>query len=168
MDASAISGITPATVREVGEGENLGTVRVQLPWEDQPRQQWVSVASPMAGAERGWFVMPLVGDEVLIAFDQAQFDHAFVIGFLWNKQHKPPSEDSRQRIFRSANGHCIRFVDAPPNAGDKGSIVIEDAHRNTIVLTNTHIAITARGSVSIDAPMVSIAGRPVRKIGPPI
>ena len=31
-------GITPARVHKVGEGENLGSVQVQLPWEEQPRQ----------------------------------------------------------------------------------------------------------------------------------
>jgi phage baseplate assembly protein V len=163
-----MGGLTPATVSKVGEGEHLGCVQVTLPWSREVRQQWLPIASPMAGADRGWFVMPVEGDEVLVAFDQGQFDHGYVLGFLWNKQHQPPSPDPRQRMFRSANGHCIRFVDSPPKDGDLGSLVIEDAHRNTIVMTNTHITITARGAVVIDAPMVTIAGRPVRKVGPPI
>jgi len=162
------SGITLASVHEVGEGENLGSVRVQLPWEDQPRQQWLAVASPMTGADSGWFVMPVKGDEVLVAFDQQDHDHGYVIGFLWNKQHKPPSDDTRQRIFRSKNGHCIRFIDSPEQNGDKGSIVIEDANHNTIVMCNTHITITHQAGVDIVAPRVTILGRPVRQVGPPI
>ncbi|MEF7616355.1 phage baseplate assembly protein V [Aquincola sp. MAHUQ-54] len=168
MQQQQNGGITVARVHAVGEGEHLGCVQVQLAWEEQPRRQWLAVASPMAGAERGWFVMPVVGDEVIVAFDQAQFDHGYVIGFLWNRQHKPPSEDPRQRIFRSQNGHCIRFIDAPEKDGDKGQLVIEDASRNTIVFANSHITITARGLVAIDAPAVTILGRPVRQVGPPI
>lgn len=168
MQQQQNGGITPAKVHKVGEAENLGCVQVQLPWEEQPRQQWLAVASPMTGADSGWFVMPVEGDEVLCAFDQGNYDHGYVIGFLWNKQHKPPSEDTRQRIFKSKNGHCIRFVDSPPKNGDKGSLVIEDAHQNTIVLCNTHISITSRGAVDINAARVSILGRAVRQVGPPI
>jgi phage baseplate assembly protein gpV len=149
MDNTRLGGITVASVTQVGVGEHLGCVQVMLSWSQEPRQQWLPVASPMAGANRGWFVMP-------------------VVGFLWNKQHKPPSEDPRQRIFCSENGHCIRFIDSPVQNGDKGSLVIEDANGNTIVLSNTRITITAQAVVEIKAPMVSIAGRAVRPVGPPI
>ena len=42
-------------------------------------------------------------------------------------------------MIRSKNKHTIRFVDSTPNAGNKGALIIDDAHGNTIVMTNTHI-----------------------------
>ena len=168
MDSSAIPGISVGKVTSVDDPEQLARVRVSFAWTEEPVQRWVSVASPMAGNDRGWFVMPEVNDEVLVAFDQARFDHAYIIGFLWNKQQKPPSPDPRQRMFRSVNGHCIRFIDSPEQDGDKGSIVIESAYGDTIVLSNSHLSITSRGVVQINAATVTIAGRVVRPVGPPI
>ena len=168
MDRTLQPGIAIGKVTDVNDPEQLGRVKLAFPWAAEAVQLWAPVVSSMAGGERGWFVMPEVDDEVAVAFDQGQFDHPYVIGFLWNKQQKPPSSDPRQRMFRSKNGHCIRFIDSPEQAGDKGSIVIEDAHGNTIVLSNTHVSITSRGAVQINAPTVSISGRPVRPVGPPI
>lgn len=168
MDATSIPSICVGKVTSVNDPEQLGQVQVSFAWAEEPMQRWVPVASPMAGNERGWFVMPEVHDEVLVAFDQARFDHAYIIGFLWNKQQRPPSPDPRQRMFRSVNGHCIRFIDSPEQDGDKGSIVIESAYGDTIVMGNSHLSITSRGAVQINAASVTISGRVVRPVGPPI
>ncbi len=168
MDPTRISSIAIGKVTGVDDPEQIGRVRVLFSWASSEVQQWVPVVSPMAGNQRGWFSMPEVDDEVAVAFDQGSFDHPYVIGYLWNKLQKPPSPDPRQRMFGSVMGHRIRFTDGPDGGGDKGSLVIEDAYGNTIVMTNNHVSITSRGAIDINAPMVSILGRPVRQVGPPI
>lgn len=157
------------SVIAVQDPESLGRIQVSYPWMSGPEQRWVPVISPMAGGERGAFFMPEIGDEVAIAFDQGMWDHPYVIGFLWNPQQSPPSPDPRQRVIRSTNGHAIRFVDSTPNAGNLGSLIVEDAHGNTIVMTNGRLSINAVGALEINAVgIVTINGRLVRPLGGPI
>jgi len=163
-----VQGIVIGKVTAVKDEDNLGRIQVTYPWLNGPVQRMVSVAAPMAGGDRGVFFMPEIDDEVLLAFDQGMYDHPYVIGFLWNQQQKAPSPDERQRMIRSKNGHAIRFVDSTPVAGNKGALIIEDAHGNTITLTNTHINIHSRGALVLEGNSVTINGRVVRSAGPPI
>jgi uncharacterized protein involved in type VI secretion and phage assembly len=169
MNCERMQGIVIGKVTAVKDSDGLGRIQVTYPWLNGPVERMVPVAAPMAGGDRGTFFMPEIHDEVLLAFDQGMPEHPYVIGFLWNPVQKPPSGDERQRMIRSKNGHTIRFVDSTPTNGNKGALIIEDAHGNTIVLTNTHISIKSRGALTLDAAAgVTIAGRVVRKIGPPI
>ena len=81
---------------------------------------------------------------------------------------RPPSTDERQRMIRSKNGHTIRFVDSTPTAGNKGALIIEDAHGNTITMTNGRVSIHSQGSLELTGASVTIQNRLVRPIGGPI
>jgi uncharacterized protein involved in type VI secretion and phage assembly len=65
-------------------------VRVKYPaLGDQTEGWWARIASPSAGKERGLLMMPIVGDEVLIAFEHDDVTRPYVIGSLWNGKEKP-------------------------------------------------------------------------------
>jgi uncharacterized protein involved in type VI secretion and phage assembly len=168
MNNERIGGIVIGKVTSVKDPEQLGRIQVTYPWLNGPVQRMVPVAAPMAGGDRGAFFMPEIDDEVIVGFDQGMFDNPYVLGFLWNRQQKPPSGDERQRMIRSKNGHTIRFVDSTPVAGNKGALIIEDAHGNTIVMTNSHMTIKSRGALIIDGASVTLCGRVVQPAGPPI
>jgi uncharacterized protein involved in type VI secretion and phage assembly len=164
--AGNASGVATALVKERnGKGE----VKVEYQWLDQTlRSDWISVAAPMAGPGRGFFSMPEIDDEVLVAFQHGHFQKPIVIGFLWNGVDQPPSADPRERIFRSVNGHALRMVDSTPGNGDKGCLVIEDANGNRITLSNGKIAIHSVGVLELSAPVITINGRPVQAVTSPI
>lgn len=168
MNAPSGGGVVIGKVTAVRDKEGLGRIQVSYPWLSGPEERWVSVASPMAGPDRGAFFMPEVDDEVLLAMNQGDFDHPFVIGFLWNPKQRPPSTDERQRMIRSKNGHTIRFIDSPEKDGNKGAIVIEDAHGSVITLTNGLVRIHSEAHVEVTAKSMNIMGRKVRPIGGPI
>jgi uncharacterized protein involved in type VI secretion and phage assembly len=159
------AGIVIGTVTAVKDPKKLGRIQVSYPFLDEQEKRWVPVGAPMAGDDRGIFVMPEIGDEAIVAFDQGMWDHPYVIGFLWNPQQKPPSPDERQRMIRSKNGHTIRFVDTTPNAGNKGALIIEDAHGNSIVMSNTQVIIHSRGHMALSAASMSIMNRLVKPVG---
>jgi uncharacterized protein involved in type VI secretion and phage assembly len=163
------AGIVIGKVTAVKDTQGLGRIQVNYPWLNGPELRWIPVATPMAGGGRGAFFMPEIDDEVILAFHQAMWDHPIVIGFLWNEKQTPPSQDERQRMIRSKNGHTVRFVDSTPTAGNKGALIIEDAHGNTVVMTNSQISINAKGALALNATgSVTINNRLVRPLGGPI
>ncbi len=169
MIREATAGVVIGKVTDVEDPEGQGRIRVTFPWlEEGTTSRWASVASIMAGPDRGAFFMPEIDDEALLVFEHGDWDHPYVIGFLWNPVQQPPSRDERQRIIRSKNGHSIRFVDSTPIAGNKGALIIEDAHGNVITMTNEIVSIHSVGHLSIDATSCSLMKRPVRPVGPPI
>ena len=159
------SGIVIGKVTAVKDTDGLGRIQVSYPFLDEQEKRWVPVGAPMTGDDRGIFVMPEIGDEAMIAFDQGMWDHPYIIGFLWNPQQKPPSRDERQRMIRSKNGHTIRFVDTTPNAGNRGALIIEDGHGNSIVMSNTQVTIHSRGHLAITAASMSLMNRQVKSVG---
>jgi uncharacterized protein involved in type VI secretion and phage assembly len=161
----AVQGLLIGTVTEIDA--SLGRVKVAIP-EREHDTHWAPVAAAMAGGGRGAFFMPEVGDEVIIGFDRGQFDHPYVVGFLWNGQDAPPRTDGKIRVLRSVNGHELTFYDPPVSGGDKGYIRVTDAHGNQVELANGRITVTGVGLIQIQAPVVTINGRIVAPVGPPI
>jgi len=162
-------GFVIGKIVEVNDPEALGRVKVRYPHLSDTLTEWSSVASIMAGGDRGCFFMPEIDDEVLVAPQQGDWNHPFIIGFVWNPVQGPPSQDPRQRMIRSKNGHTIRMLDSDPVDGNKGALVIEDPHGNVITMTDWGITIHSVGTLNISAgAAVNILGRPVRSIGGPI
>jgi uncharacterized protein involved in type VI secretion and phage assembly len=149
--------------------DGKGRVRLHFPWlDDALLSDWIPVAAPMAGGGRGMFFMPEIGDEVLCAFQHGRFEHPVVVGFLWNGVDRPPSDEPRERMICTKNGHRIRFLDSTPAGGDMGGIVIEDAHGNSVSLSNGQVSVNAVAMVQIKAPTVLINGRLVLPVPNPI
>jgi uncharacterized protein involved in type VI secretion and phage assembly len=157
---SMMNGVVRGQV--TSEPDELGRVRVQLSFlGENSGTYFAHVAVAMAGAERGSWIMPEIGDQVLVAFEQGNVEQPYVVGFLWNGQAVSPSTNRRERIFRSVNGHQITLYDPEVANGDQGYIRIQDAQGNMVELANASITIRSVGTITISAPNVNINGRPV-------
>lgn len=155
-----IPGVTVATV--IDRNDN-GQVKLAYPWLDESlRSDWAPVAAPMAGAGRGLFMMPEIGDEVVVGFQHGDLDHPIVLGFMWNGVDPPPTSDARERTICSKNGHRIRFLDSTPTGGDLGALIVEDAHGNRVTLSNGKIAVHSTALLEIRGAIVTINGRVVQ------
>lgn len=76
------------------------------------------VATPMAGARRGAYFMPEVGDEVVVGFEMGNLDRPVILGALWSDVDQPPeqadtSSSNNIRTIVSRAGHEITFDDSP-------------------------------------------------------
>jgi len=88
--------------------------RVQVEYRDMQESllsPWAYVAAPMSGQGRGALFMPEEGDEVLVCFADGDFNHPFVVGFLWNGEHTSPEEHAYNRVIVTPGGHQLRFED---------------------------------------------------------
>ncbi len=109
-------GLVEAIVTDNEDPDQLGRVKVKFPTlPEMPESYWARLAMPMAGEGRGWMTIPEVDDEVLVAFLHGDFNHAVVVGALYNGVDTPPyaNEDGNNdlRIFKSRSGHTITFDD---------------------------------------------------------
>lgn len=164
-----IPGVVTGLVTDLDDPQKEGRIRVKFPWlPGEPLSPWAPIAVAFAGGGRGAYFMPEPGDEVLVAFEHGDFNHPYVIGFLWNGMDKPPEQDPRVRVFHSLNGHRIEIYDPDVASGDQGYIRLQDAHGNRVELANARITIQGIGLIHIQAPNVMINSRPVAPVGSPI
>jgi uncharacterized protein involved in type VI secretion and phage assembly len=168
-----IQGVVTGQVTSVNDPDHQGRVQVSLPYlGGQNQSYWAPMATMAAGNGRGSWFMPVVGDEVLVAFNQNDVAHPYVVGSLWNGQDTPPSDDPDLRVIRSRNGMEIQMYDPPVTGGDQGYIRLQYARGggvvNIVEINNTSIVIRSDVEISIQAPMVTINDRPVSLVGGPI
>jgi uncharacterized protein involved in type VI secretion and phage assembly len=168
-DAFNGAGVVIGVVCDVNDEAGQGRVRLTFPFlgSDAP-SNWAPIAAPMAGKDRGFFMVPEVGDEAVVLFERGDPSVPIVIGFTYNGVDATPSGAVRERMIRSFNGHTIRFIDSTPTAGgNRGGIAIEDAHGNAIVLTNGKVTIRSMGVLELDAATVVIKSCGVARIVSP-
>jgi uncharacterized protein involved in type VI secretion and phage assembly len=168
-----LSGIVTGQVISNRDPDGQGRVQVSLPYlGGQNQSYWAPIATLMSGSNRGSWFMPEIGDEVLVAFLQDDVSHPYIIGFLWNGQDTPPTTDIHLRTIHSVNGHEVQIYDPPVTGGDQGYIRIQYARgngtTNKVEINNTAIVITSDSAIQIQAPTVTINGRPVSISASPI
>jgi uncharacterized protein involved in type VI secretion and phage assembly len=169
VTAQQMNGVMVGTVVSVDDPAGEARIKVNFPWMGgQSDSSWAQVAAPMAGNDRGVYFMPEPGDEVLVGFDHGDVNQPVVLGYMWSGRDKPPSPSVHERVIQSVNKHKIRFLDPPPSGGDKGGIVIEDAHGNTVVLSNGKITIKSVGVLELRGATITLNGRVVSPNSNPI
>lgn len=93
-----------AEVVSVQDPDNLSRVQIRLynfdGVEGQDAAIWARVAVPFAGANRGAFLLPDVGDEVLVSFVNGDSRLPIVVGGLWNGKATAPERLAGDRVDR--------------------------------------------------------------------
>jgi uncharacterized protein involved in type VI secretion and phage assembly len=75
------------------DADKMGRVKVKYPsLSDQDESDWARVLTHNAGADRGIYMLPQVGDEVVVAFENGDARRPLVVGSLFNGQDKPGSD----------------------------------------------------------------------------
>ena len=169
-----------AEVVDLNDPASLSRVQVRVMSVDGPTGQdgpiWARVACPFAGDNRGAFLLPDVGDEVLVIFQNGDPRFPVVVGGLWNGNSQPPETISggrnQKKVIRSKNGVKVTLDDkdgqeqfiAETPGGQKvtlkdgpGAITIEDSNGNSIKLETSGITITAAAKLTVNAPQVAVS-----------
>lgn len=164
-----VRGPAIGIVSDVNDPEGQGRVRVQLPWlDDNFVSPWARTVHVGAGPQRGSLVMPEVGDEVLVVFEQGDVNSPFVLGGLYNGKDKPPANgppliDSgsgavNSRSLVSRRGHHIDLIDKDSDSGitlqtDDGKLVLtlDAAGTKVLVHSDGTILIEGKQGITLDA-----------------
>jgi len=167
-----------ALVVSIEDPAQRNRVQLRLIACDDTAQQdaaiWARVVGAFAGRDRGAFLMPDVGDEVLVVFQNGDPSLPLVLGGLWNGDSTAPAAlapDNRLKVIRSKNGVTLtlddstgreRFrVETPGGqsltlSDGPGAVRIEDSNGNTVEMKTTGIEIIATARVSISAAQVQV------------
>lgn len=167
-----IESVAIGTVSKVDA--QLGRIKVKFKWmKPEQESHWAPIASLLAGKKRGARFMPEEHDEVLVAFDRGQYEHPYVVGFLWNDVDKSPDNNQHNRIIVTPGGHELRFEDKTGakkvivQTDGKLSVTMDDAKKTIVIQaggqtvtmdnTNKKIEIKAGGqTITMDDTQQSI------------
>lgn len=163
-----------ANVVDVNDPDHRNRIQVRLSNVDGATNQngavWARVAVPFAGARKGAFFFPDVGDEVLVVHLSGDPRYPVVIGGLWNGRDVAPdsfggSGDSVDRwtitgkagtkiaIVEDSTGPTVQFTTPGQLSG-----TFTDSGGGSIEFTNgeqTSVKIDASG-VTVNAPTAQV------------
>jgi uncharacterized protein involved in type VI secretion and phage assembly len=186
VERRRLYGVYPATVTKIkGDGDDgQGRVKVQLPWSPDNSgkgyEAWARMTVLMAGANRGTWFIPDVGDEVLVSFEAGDPRHPYVVGALWNGRDTPPESmdgagNNYKKSIVSRRGIRITMDDSEGqetltlktpqqkiviNDGGR-SIEISDASGNSIKLDSSGVMVTSSAQVKVQATSVEVTSATV-------
>jgi uncharacterized protein involved in type VI secretion and phage assembly len=162
-ERNLVQGVVVAMVTNVEDPDKTGKVKIKFPWmpKNQGAEQesfWARIATPSAGAERGFYYLPEVNDEVLVAFEHGDINYPFIVGGLWSGVDKPPPGEGEiysggkvnQRIIKSRTGHLIILDDSQ----GKEKIVVKDKSGNNSIIidsANKTMSFKCEGDIKIEA-----------------
>ncbi|MGB9939411.1 phage baseplate assembly protein V [Methanosarcina sp.] len=134
-----VNGVVVGIVTNNKDPDGLGRVKVKFPWlSNQDESDWVRISSPMAGKERGIFILPDVNDEVLVVFEHGDINRPYIIGSLWNGKDKPPETNSdgknNIKIIKSRSGHTIKIDDTE---GEEKIEIVDKGEENKICIDSS-------------------------------
>ena len=178
-----------AKVVSVQDPDSLNRVQVRIyncdGNTDEDGPVWARVSMPFAGNNKGAFMFPDTGDEVLVVFLSGDPRFPVVIGSLWNGSDSAPdsfSNSVNKWTLTGKNGTKIAILEEQSGQEtiklttpggqvakltDEGGGTIEFDHSGgssikidtqgiTITASSGKVKITAASSMEVSAPMVKV------------
>ncbi len=114
---SSNPGLVTGIVRKNYDKNEAGKVMVEYSIGEPGKMMtgWVPVMTPYTADQGGMYLLPEIGDEVVIAFLGGRTDCPVVLGSVWSKNVKRPqnavTEKNTMKMFRTKGGHEVTFSD---------------------------------------------------------
>ena len=159
-----------AQVSDANDPQQQARVKLTFPWLSETYvSDWARTVQPGAGKNRGAMVLPEVGDEVLVIFEQGDIRRPYVLGGLYNGVDTPPtggptlidgsSGAINRRSMVSRRGHRIDLIDEDgrtegitlSSTGDKLQLKMDSVDTKITLHSDGKILIEGKGGIVIDA-----------------
>ena len=133
----------PATIISNEDPAGLGRVQVAFSWQQAQgtNTPWIRMINPHSGGGKGFYFIPEVGEEVLVAFEGGNAEKPFVLGAMYNGSASSNyyTSGNDQKVIHTRSATKMIFNDAA------GSIFIEDPSGNTWKMDG-------KGNIEVNAP----------------
>ena len=157
-----VAGIQIGTVVNNNDPDQQGRIQVSFPaFDGTSSSSWAQVVVPLAGNAYGVYMLPEVGDQVIVAFQNNNFDHPVVLGGVYSGSGKQSdTNDSNNYIknIKTKAGNEIRFIDKP--GSEQITITNKTSNDNQVILTvedSGKITITSNGKIELTAPDIKLS-----------
>jgi uncharacterized protein involved in type VI secretion and phage assembly len=149
------SGIMPHTETQSGivtdnhDPKGLGRIRVKFHWMNgTEKTPWIRVTSPHAGAGKGMYFMPEIGEEVIVGFEGGSPTKPYMIGAVYHGKATNTFSTSGNDVKALQTRSGTKLI-----MNDKdGSVLVEDKDGNSILLDGAgNITVKSNKTVTIDA-----------------
>ena len=110
----ALAESQSAKVIDNNDPESLGRVKVQYYWNGWGcESDWMRVMQAYAGAGKGTYFRPEIGEEIRVGFEGGNAECPFVSGTYYNGQAKPEFFDSENSIkgWKLRFGMLFKFIE---------------------------------------------------------
>ncbi|GAA3937640.1 hypothetical protein GO495_11765 [Chitinophaga oryziterrae] len=159
VDLSNIPYCEPqsATVVENNDPKGLGRIKVKFRWMQQGQTPWIRVVSSSGGGDKGLFIMPEVGEEIIAEFEGGNAEQPFVIGSTYNGKAKSSYGNAGNDVkaLKTRSGNMIVLNDAAGSVTvtDKnGSSMAMDGAGNITINSQTLVTVKTDDHIIVDAP----------------
>jgi phage baseplate assembly protein V len=150
-------GVVIGLVTDVEDPDQIGRVKISLPWYAQGYEEWARVGQMYAGKGYGSTWVPEQHTEVLVAFAHGDMRWPYVVGSLHSDTDTPPearTSSNDVKTLKTPAGSEIAFDET------NGTVTVKTKSGASIKLEEKAGAITLEGTKKIDltAPEISING----------
>jgi phage protein D len=138
--------ITLGVVTNNQDPANMGRVRVRYPaLSADVEGTWARIAGLSAGNGRGLMMLPVVGEEVLIAFEHEDTTRPYVLGSLFNGQDVPGDD-----LLQGQDGSFALRSDKRIYAESHEDSTLKSGGKLTIEVTDD-VTIRGQAQITLDA-----------------
>ena len=160
-----------ATVIDNNDPKGLGRIKVRFRWMQQGQTPWIRVVSASGGGDKGMFIMPEVGEEVITEFEGGNPEQPFVLGATYNGGAKSSygNAGNDMKALKTRSGNTILLNDATGSitVTDKnGSSMAMDGAGNITVSSQTLITVKTEDHIVVEAPnKIELKAKEIHLIG---
>jgi len=134
-----------AIVTDNNDPKGLGRVRVKYHWmTDSEKTPWLRVTTPHAGGGKGLFLIPEIGEEVIVGFEGNSGTKPYIIGSVYHGSAKNSFANAGNDVktLQSRSGTKVVLND------NEGSVNVEDKDGNNMVMDGAgNINVTSKESI---------------------
>jgi|ERR1700738_1438575 hypothetical protein len=146
--------------------EQIGRVMVQVPdvFGETP-SSWAMPCVPAAGIQAGMFIVPPMGSQVWVEFEQGNPNHPIWTGGFWGLVAEapvfaaapPPIPPGQNIVIQTSGQNMLLLSDAPPTPMT-GGIILKSASGAMIVVNATGIYISngQGAAITLIGPSVDV------------
>lgn len=144
----------------------IGRVMVQVPDVlGEIPSSWAMPCVPAAGIQSGCFIVPPIGSQVWVEFEQGDPDYPIVSGGFWGSAAEvpvlataPPAIPPGQNIVLQTTGENTFMVSDAPPSPVTGGIILKSVSGAMIVVNETGIYISngEGATITLIGPAVDI------------